>query len=174
MARRTVSSERLAARPAAAVAASPWLSRRNARTDAQVTAIIEMVKAVAEAERGVAELLKPVDLSPAQYNVLRVLRGAGPEGLACGEVAGRLMRRDPDITRLNDRLARRGLIVSRRSERDRRVVLTRITDKGLGLLTTLDGPMDALHERQLGHLSADDLDRLATLARRARQTDGPS
>lgn len=154
-------------------AESGWVSPRTTRTQRQVAAIIEMIKAVAEAERGVAELLKPVDLSPAQYNVLRVLRGAGPEGLACGEVAGKLIRHDPDVTRLNDRLARRGLIASRRSDRDRRVVITRITDKGLGLLATLDGPMDALHERQLGHMSAEDLDRLAALARRARDAHGP-
>jgi DNA-binding MarR family transcriptional regulator len=137
-----------------------------------VAAFLEMVKAVTEAERGVAELLKPVDLTAAQYNMLRVLRGAGPEGLTCGDVAARLVRHDPDVTRLSDRLAARGLIASRRSDRDRRVVITRITDKGLGLLATLDGPMDELHERQFGHMSDEDLRRLARLAQAARARKG--
>jgi DNA-binding MarR family transcriptional regulator len=131
---------------------------------AQLDAIVAMVQAVAALERDMVELLKGEDLSLAQYNVLRVLRGAGQPGLACGEVAGRLIRHDPDVTRLNDRLAKRGLIERARSEEDRRVVLTRITAKGLEVLAALDGPMDALHEKQLGHMSPAELKTLTTLA----------
>ena len=106
-----------------------------------------------ELERESVELLKTADLSPAQYNVLRILRGAGPEGATCGDVTSKLVKHDPDVTRLLDRLERRELIVRTREVSDRRVVRTRITKAGLALLAELDDPVDALHERQLGHLS---------------------
>ena len=140
------------------------MHRRTQRTTAQVTALTAMARAVSELERDTLELLKTADLSLAQYNFLRVLRGAGPGGLTCGEVGGRLIRHDPDVTRLADRLAQRGLIERARSERDRRVVVTYITTQGLALLASLDEPVDALHERQLGHMSEDQLRQLATLA----------
>ncbi len=98
-------------------------------------------------------LLKPYDLSPAQFNVLRILRGSGHEGATCGEVIDRLIQRDPDVTRLLDRLERRGLIDRGRDSRDRRIVRTRITEKGLEMLASLDHPVDDLHARRVGHLS---------------------
>jgi len=112
-----------------------------------------MQELVTELEREGVELLKASDLSPAQYNVLRILRGAGPEGATCGHVTSRLVKHDPDVTRLLDRLERRELIVRTREITDRRVVRTRITKAGLALLAELDDPVDALHERQLGHLT---------------------
>lgn len=101
--------------------------------------------------RAPAQLLKGEDLSPTQYNVLRILRGA-PSGLPCGEIAGRMITRDPDITRLLDRLAKRGLIARRRETKDRRVVLTRITAEGLDLLVRLDAPVQKMHREQMGYL----------------------
>ena len=114
-------------------------------------------------------LLKPYGLSATQYNVLRILRGAGDEGLACSEVGERLISRDPDITRLLDRLESRGLIVRARESQDRRVVKTRITDAGLRLLSELDGPVQELHRRQLRHLSAREIQQLSNLLERARK-----
>src|SRR6185503_1750926 len=78
-----------------------------------------------------ADTLKPFGLTEIQYNALRILRGAGKEGLSCQEIAERMITRDPDITRLVDRLASRGLVERARSEEDRRVVVTRITASGL-------------------------------------------
>lgn len=137
------------------------------RTQAQFRAFVAVVQVAETLQRGVAELLKQAHLTPAQYNVLRVLRGAGNEGLACGEVSARLIRHDPDVTRLVDRLARRGLVARSRQRADRRVVRTRITDRGMALLTSLDGPVDALHERQLGHLDEGQLAELSRLLARA-------
>src|SRR5438552_2021568 len=101
-------------------------------------------------------LLKGFGLSGTQYNVLRILRGGGarcPEsGLACGEVAGRMVTRDPDVTRLMDRLEERGLITRARGAKDRRVVRAAITEEGLRLLKELDDPVRKLHKRQLEHL----------------------
>jgi len=119
--------------------------------------------------RGMAELLKDADLSPTQYNVLRILRGAGPEGLACGEIADRMITRDPDITRLLDRLVRRGLVERTRDGRDRRVVTTTITREGVELLGSLDDPVQQLHARQLSHLGDRSLTRLVGLLEKARQ-----
>ena len=74
--------------------------------------------------------LKPAGLSPSQYNVLRILRGAGAEGLACGGIAERMVTRDPDMTRLLDRLEARGLVMRARDRADRRVITVRITPEG--------------------------------------------
>ncbi|HVH86160.1 MAG TPA: MarR family transcriptional regulator [Terriglobales bacterium] len=116
--------------------------------------------------RGVAQLLKIEDLSSNQYNVLRILRGA-PEGLACGEIANRMITRDPDITRLLDRLEKRRLISRSRDRNDRRTVMARITPTGLQLLERLDQPLQRLHRKQLGHLTHEQQHQLARLLRMA-------
>ena len=145
---------------------------RSPRTQAQFKAFVAVVQAAENMQRGVTELLKKAHLTTAQYNVLRVLRGAGTDGLACGQVGERLIRHDPDVTRLVDRLARRGLVVRARERADRRVVRTRITARGLELLSSLDGPIDALHEQQLGYMSETQLSSLSALLERAQARDG--
>lgn len=110
-----------------------------------------------------AERLKGADLSPAQFNVLRILRGAGEGGLTCGEIGERLITRDSDVTRLLDRLEKQELVTRVRSTQDRRVVLTCITARGLGLLADLDEPLAALHRAQLGHLGPQKLTQLLAL-----------
>jgi DNA-binding MarR family transcriptional regulator len=120
--------------------------------------------------RGAEDLLKPHNLSGTQYNVLRILRGAGEAGLACREVGCRLITRDPDITRLLDRMEARGLIVRARETDDRRVVKTRITAEGLRLLAALDEPVRALHRRQLRHLSPKQLRQLSDWLDLARKS----
>ena len=112
--------------------------------------------------RGPAQVLKAEDLSSTQYNVLRILRGT-PEGLTCGEISSRMITRDPDITRLLDRLEKRGLIARRREARDRRVVMARITPEGLKLLARLDEPVQETQRRQLGHMGKERLRELAEL-----------
>src|SRR6266516_6734980 len=103
--------------------------------------------------RRVATVLKADDLSGNQYNVLRILRGS-PDGLICGEIASRMITRDPDITRLLDRLEKRNLISRCRETKDRRMVMARITPDGLKLLGRLDEPVQEMHRKQLGHLGA--------------------
>ncbi len=122
--------------------------------------------------QGVAAALKPVGLSSAQYNVLRILRGAGPGGLACREIGERMITRDPDITRLLDRLEERGLITRNRDRVDRRVITTRITEKGLRILKDLEGPIEQLHVEQLGHLGDRRLRSLIDLLEVARARAG--
>jgi DNA-binding MarR family transcriptional regulator len=112
--------------------------------------------------RPLAQVLKAQDLSATQYNVLRILRGA-PEGLTCGEAGNRMITRDPDITRLFDRMVKRGLISRRREAQDRRMVLARITPEGLAVLARLDQPVQEIHRKQLGHLGRKRLRALAEL-----------
>lgn len=125
-------------------------------------AFLDLLRTTDLLSRGPAQVLKSEDLSATQYNVLRILRGA-PEGLACGEIGNRMITRDPDITRLLDRLEKRGLISRERDTKDRRMVLTRITAEGLKLLARLDDPVQAAHRRQLGHLGRERLRQLAEL-----------
>jgi len=119
--------------------------------------------------RGLAEVLKPADLSATQYNVLRILRGAVPDGLACGEISERMVTRDPDITRLLDRMEKRNLVARSREKADRRVVTARITDPGLELLKRLDETVARMHKTQLGHLDQKALDALIKLLEQARE-----
>ncbi len=111
----------------------------------------------------VYELFKRHGLSAPQFNILRILRGAaqnGEEGLACGDIGERLLAQAPDLTRLLDRMAVQGLVRRERGSRDRRVVTTHVTDKGLAVLADLDAPLAELHLKQLEHLGEE---RLAAL-----------
>jgi DNA-binding MarR family transcriptional regulator len=119
-------------------------------------------------QRWEVDLLKPVDLTASQYNILRILRGAGAEGHRCAEIGARMISRDPDITRLLDRLEKRGLVRRARDSKDRRVVYTCITDEGLALLATLDEPIESTQRRLLQHLSRADLETLNRLLEAAR------
>jgi len=121
--------------------------------------------------RDVERTLKPQELSHTQYNVLRILRGAGPGGLACREIGERMLTRDPDITRLLDRLEARGLVTRERQAKDRRVVKTRITPAGLRLLAALDEPIRTLHRRQMRHLSPARLRVLLELLEEVREKE---
>ena len=130
-------------------------------------AFVDLLRTCDLLSRGLAHLLKAEDLSPTQYNVLRILRGS-PAGLPCGEIACRMITRDPDVTRLLDRLEKRGLISRSRDSKDRRAVVTRITQEGLKLLERLDGPIQEGHRKQLGHLGQERLAELADLLAVAR------
>jgi DNA-binding MarR family transcriptional regulator len=118
--------------------------------------------------RGPAQVLKAEDLSSTQYNVLRILRGA-PAGLACGEIANRMITRDPDVTRLLDRLEKRGLISRCRETGDRRMVMVRVTPEGLKMLARLDEPIRRMHREQLGHLGKGQIRALTELLAVARK-----
>jgi DNA-binding MarR family transcriptional regulator len=117
------------------------------------------------------QLIKSSGLTAAQYNVLRILRGAGPDGLACRGIGDRMISHDPDITRLLDRMEKRSLISRERQTEDRRVIKTRITKEGLDLLKTLDHPVRELHHRQFHHMPAARLKTLLELLEQVRQRD---
>lgn len=121
---------------------------------------------------GLVELLRPYGLTQPQYNVLRILRGAGPTGLATGDVGDRMVAsREPDVTRLLMRMERDGLVIRARRAENRRVVAARITRRGLGVLAELDEPVARMHRTQLSHMSRRELAQLAALLERARRED---
>ena len=140
---------------------------KKTRSSPEEAAFLDLLRTCDLLSRGPAKLLKSEDLSPTQYNVLRILRGS-PEGLPCGEIGNRMITRDPDITRLLDRLEKRELISRCRETKDRRMVMTRITAGGLKLLARLDDAVQDLHRQQLGHLGADKLRQLGKLLAAAR------
>lgn len=136
---------------------------KSGRANPHQQAFLLVLRAADSLTGELAELLKETGLSPTQYNVMRILRGAGRDGFPCGKISQRMITRDPDITRLLDRVEKRGLIERWRDEVDRRVVRARITAAGLKTLAKLDEPVKELHRRQLGHLNAGSLKSLSSL-----------
>jgi len=132
-------------------------------------AMLNVVRTADVLASEVADFLKPSGLSATQYNVLRILRGAGPDGLPCGEVAQRMITRDPDVTRLLDRMEKRKLISRCREKKDRRVVCARITETGERMLADLDPLVIEAHRKQLGHLTAEQLKLFIELLELARK-----
>ena len=132
---------------------------------------MSMLRTVEWLSRGVAETLAGADLTPTQYNALRILRGAGDAGASCTEVSERMVTKDSDVTRLLDRLEARGLISRGREVADRRRVVARITDEGMRVLAGLDGPVAEAHRRQLGHLGDRQLAALGKLLKAARREE---
>ncbi len=117
----------------------------------------------------VTGLLKGYQLTPTQYNMLRILRGAGPDGLTCSQATGRLLTPDPDVTRLLDRMEARHLIARERSREDRRVVITRITAEGLALAAEIDRPLTDLLRILMGRAGRDRLTELIDILEALRE-----
>lgn len=114
------------------------------------------------------ELFARYELTPQQYNVLRLLRGEHPNKLRTLDLAARLVSRAPDITRMLDKLEQRGLIERDRPADNRRVVRIGVTASGIALLDELRAPLCDCHAKQLGHLSKKELEELIALLRAAR------
>jgi len=141
-------------------------------TSLEDEAVVSLHRTADQLNGRFSDMLKPHGLSPTQFNALRILRGAGDGGRTCSEIAERMINRDPDITRLLDRLEHRGLVVRSREGRDRRVIITRITQAGLELLRGLDGPIEEFNRKQLGHLSEQQLRALVKLLEAVREQAG--
>ena len=116
-------------------------------------------------------VLAPHDLSMTQYNVLRILRGAGKDGLCRNEIGQRLISRMPDVSRLLDRMEAAGLVSRVRSTEDRRLVNTTLTAAGRTLVDTLDPDVAEAQDAQLGHMSRDQLRSLVELLALARSSN---
>ena len=136
----------------------------------QAEVFLNLMRTADALSRGAEEILKLAGLSHPQYNVLRILRGAGEQGLCCREVAERMITRDPDITRLLDRLEKRGLLTRSRDSKDRRVITVRITAGGQKLLKDLDRPMTEYNRKLLSHMDKSDLRKLVELLELARES----
>ena len=119
----------------------------------QEEAVLNVLRTADALQRGLELLLKSHGITAAQYNVLRILRGAGKQGLPCGGIAERLITAEPDITRLLARMERLGLLVRKREVTDRRVVTTTATKRGLQLLNRVEAPLRELQQKQFALLN---------------------
>jgi DNA-binding MarR family transcriptional regulator len=138
-------------------------------TSRQQEAYLSVVRTASTLTDRVEDLLKPYGISGTQYNVLRILRGAGEGGLCRNELRDRMLTRMPDMTRLLDRMEEAGLVTRSRERDDRRMVLARITARGQELLGELDGPMSDLHQEQLTGLTDEQLRTLIDLLTAIRE-----
>lgn len=139
-------------------------TRPSAAKDLQHQAFLAVVATAQDLLHDVADVVQAQGLTEPQFNALRILRGAGPEGLPCNAIAERMITRVPDITRLVDRLERMGFAERRRDPAgDRRVVLVALTDSGRAALRALDRPVSSTHKRQFAGLSQADMRKLITL-----------
>ena len=134
----------------------------------QEEVVLSMLRTADHLAAPMTELLRAAKLSFSQYNVLRILRGAGSDGLPCGEISDRMVRRDPDLTRLLDRLEAADLVARARGTADRRVVMARITNQGLALLESLDGKVEEAVEQPLSHMPKKQMEALRDLLEQAR------
>jgi DNA-binding MarR family transcriptional regulator len=138
-------------------------ARPTSRAPLEDQLFVAILKAADSLSQEADQLIKAAGLTGAQYNVLRILRGAEPEGLPCSGIGERMISRDPDMTRLLDRMEKHNLITRERQKADRRVIKTRITAEGLKLLKKLDQPVHDLHRKQFRHLPHSRLKQLAEL-----------
>ena len=123
-------------------------------------AVLNIMRTAEVLSRHNGAFLREYQLSEAQYNVLRILRGAEPTGATCSQIGERMITRDPDITRLLDRLESRGLVNRERSKEDRRVVVSRISAAGLTLLGAMDEPLRKVLRDRMGRMGRDSLQTL--------------
>jgi DNA-binding MarR family transcriptional regulator len=135
----------------------------------EVEAYVNLVRTYEHLENMCAKFFKAKGISGPLYNVLRILRGHGRR-MRTYQVAADMVSREPDITRLLDRLVERGLVFRERCPEDRRVVWVELTENGAALLKSLDRPVIELHRSQLGHLSDQKLHQLSKLLFEARHS----
>jgi DNA-binding MarR family transcriptional regulator len=146
------------------MAKSPQASTKNKSfSSMEREAFIAILRTSDRLQLRITEFLKPHGLSPTQFNALRILRGAGEAGLACSEIGERMINHDPDITRLMDRLEKRGLVQRRREKDDRRVITAHITPAGLDMLKTIDRPLEEFHRQIMAAVSETKLQTLIRL-----------
>jgi DNA-binding MarR family transcriptional regulator len=134
---------------------------------------VSLLKVADSLSQQAEQLLKSAGLTSAQYNVLRILRGAEPDGLLCRGIAERMISHDPDMTRMLDRMEKRGWITRQRQKDDRRVIKTRITADGLKILKKLDQPVHDLHKSQFDHMAPNRMKQLAELLDELRSRESP-
>ncbi|HXW96432.1 MAG TPA: MarR family transcriptional regulator [Gemmatimonadales bacterium] len=132
-------------------------------------AMLSLFKTVDDLRRGAIQVLEPEGITLQQYNVLRILRGAGAEGLPTLEIVTRMIEQAPGITRLLDRLERKKLVHRERCPTDRRQVTCRITEPGLGLLARLDAVVDRTNRHLLGGLTTAEQRQLIQLLDQVRE-----
>ena len=144
------------------------ISQRRPFHSLQEEAYLNILRTASQVTDAFEILLKPTGITLVQYNVLRILRGSEPDGLCRNELRDRMLNRMPDVTRLLDRMEESGLVSRSREEADRRQVRTQLTPRARRLVDELDAKVWAEHQRQLGHMSEEQLTTLIELLTAAR------
>ena len=134
-------------------------------------AVLGLLRTADAIKRSLAHVIEPHGITPQQYNVLRILRGAGPDGLPTLTIGERMVEQTPGVTRLIDRLERKGLVVRTPCPKDRRRVFCQITPKGLGLLEDLDEPVNRWDAQTVSILPPSEVDSLIKLLDRVRTSN---
>jgi DNA-binding MarR family transcriptional regulator len=134
-------------------------------------ALLNLLRTADFVERAIQRRTRAWGITSTQYNVLRILRGAGADGLTCNAIGERMITAEPDITRLLSRLKTLKLIRQRRDPRDRRAVRTQIAEPGLELLRKMDPEMRKMPREMLTHLSHAEVAEMIRLLEKARQSD---
>jgi len=147
------------------------ISQRRAFGTPEQECVVGLLRTADVVRRRLARVMAPRGVTLQQYNVLRILRGAGPEGLPTLEIGQRMIERAPGVTRLLGRLVRKQLVERGRTRSDQRCVVCRITRRGLDVLAELDAPMDAADRQGLGALGRDDIPELIRLLDAVRAGD---
>jgi len=137
-------------------------------TSREQEAYLSLLRTADALQSRVEAKLKEFGLTGTQYNALRILRGSGPDGIPCSDLAERMITRDPDVTRLLDRLQKRGLVERSRGKQDRRVIYGKITAAGLNLLREIDSPLRKFSREILRHVSQANLKLLIDLLEQVR------
>lgn len=143
------------------------LKKRNPFESPLHEALLNILRTADQFENRVGRLFREYDLTPSQYNVLRILRGEG-KPLSCLEIVERMLQVVPAMTGLLDRLEKMELVSRERCTQDRRVVYVDLTTKGKELVSKLDQPLQVLNQKLLGHLSSAELKELSRLLEKAR------
>lgn len=142
---------------------------KDDRLEASHQVFLDLVRTQSQKAREVSAFLSEHELTVSQYNVLRILRGAGKDGLRCGVISERMLTQVPDITRIVDRLANDGYVIREHSSEDRRVIFIRISEDGLKLLEEIDSPILELHAAQFAGLTKAEIKELGRLLRKVRE-----
>jgi len=147
------------------------LKQKAPFTSREQEAYLSLLRTADALQTRVEAKLREFGLTGTQYNALRILRGAGPEGLPCSEIGERMITRDPDITRLLNRLETRGLVIRARAKTDRRVIHGKITTAGLKLLREMDEPVARHNREMLKHVGQGKLTQMIELLELVRSDD---
>jgi DNA-binding MarR family transcriptional regulator len=134
-------------------------------------ACVGLLRTADAVKRSLAQLIEPHGITAQQYNVLRILRGAGPTGLPTLTIGERMIEQTPGVTRLVDRLEKKGLVDRKPCPKDRRRVFCQITEKGLELLSSLDEPVNGWDVQAVGVLAPGELESLIGLLERVRSNN---
>lgn len=151
---------------------SELIKQESFRTP-QEEALLNLMATESWISHEIARMMGAYHITPAQYNVLRILRGSHPTKLTCGDIRRRLIDKTPDVTRLLDRMHKQGWVTRRRSRRDRRVVEVGITPKGLALLEAMDEPVERFIDHMTRHLSDEEARTLSELLEKLRLDQQP-